>query len=142
MIEFLKYHQEYEQNQLQIRLRLHSEDIRVYRWSRWTKDTRRDGLPDLWLWNTAVHHKSRRCVYLFKKILSFLNFRYDLGTKVLNKVGKLRKHHQFIGIFPTKKGTFDHKSTNQPKPPEETLRRLILFVYKVLLVSNKPLGEN
>lgn len=38
----------------------------------------------------------------------------------LNKAGKLRKHHQFIGIFPTKKGTFNHKSTNQPNPPEES----------------------
>ena len=37
----------------------------------------------------------------------------------LNKVGKLRKHHQFIGILSTKKGTFDHKSTIQPTPPEE-----------------------
>lgn len=37
----------------------------------------------------------------------------------LNNAGKLRKHHQFIGIFLTKKGTFDHKSTNQPNPPEE-----------------------
>ena len=47
-------------------------------------------------------------------------FRYDLGTMSLNKVSKLRKHHQFIGVFSTKKGTFDHKSTNQPKPPEES----------------------
>ena len=51
--------------------------------------------------------------------MSFFNFRYDLGTMALNKAGKLRKHHQFIGVFSTKKGTFDHKSTNQPKPPEE-----------------------
>lgn len=63
---------------------------------------------------------------------SFFLFRYDLGTMSLNQVGELRKYHQFIGIFSTEKGTFDHKSTNQPKPPEETLRRLILFVYKAL----------
>jgi hypothetical protein len=44
----------------------------------------------------------------------------------LNKVGKLRKHHQFIGIFSTKKGTFDHKSTNQPTPPEES--QIFLFI--------------
>jgi len=37
----------------------------------------------------------------------------------LNNAGKLRKHHQFIDIFLTKKSTFDNKSTNQPKPPEE-----------------------
>lgn len=49
---------------------------------------------------------------------SFFLFRYDLGTMSLNQVGELRKHHQFIGIFSTEKGTFDHKSTNQPKPPE------------------------
>ena len=29
----------------------------------------------------------------------------------------------------------------QPKPPEETLRRLILFVYKGLQVTNNHLGE-
>lgn len=50
---------------------------------------------------------------------SFFLFRYDLGTMSLNQVGELRKYHQFIGIFSTEKGTFDHKSTNQPKPPEE-----------------------
>lgn len=50
---------------------------------------------------------------------SFFLFRYDLGTMSLNQVGELRKHHQFIGIFSTEKGTFDHKSTNQPKPPED-----------------------
>lgn len=44
-------------------------------------------------------------------------FRYDLGPMPLNKAGKIRKHHQFIGVFPTKKGTFDYKSTYQPKPP-------------------------
>ena len=44
-------------------------------------------------------------------------FRYDLGPMPLNKAGRIRKHHQFICIFPTKKGTFDYKSTNQPKPP-------------------------
>ena len=38
----------------------------------------------------------------------------------LNNAGKLRKYHHFIGAFSTKKGTFDHKSTNQPKPPEES----------------------
>ena len=48
---------------------------------------------------------------------SFFLFRYDLGTMSLNQVGELRKYHQFIGIFSTEKGTFDHKSTNQPKPP-------------------------
>jgi len=50
----------------------------------------------------------------------------------LNKAGKLRKHHQFIGVFSTKKGTFDRKSTNQPKPPEEDAVKgiFILFVYK------------
>lgn len=53
---------------------------------------------------------------------SFFLFRYDLGTMSLNQVGELRKHHQFIGIFSTKKGIFDHKSTNQPKPPEEVER--------------------
>ena len=41
----------------------------------------------------------------------------------LNKAGKLRKYHQFIGIFPTKKGTFDHKSTNQPKPSVKTIEK-------------------
>ena len=51
---------------------------------------------------------------------SFFLFRYDLGTMSLNQVGELRKYHQFIGIFSTEKGTFDHKSTNQPKPPEES----------------------
>jgi hypothetical protein len=47
---------------------------------------------------------------------SFFLFRYDLGTMSLNQVGELRKYHQFIGIFSTEKGTFDHKSTNQPNP--------------------------
>ena len=47
----------------------------------------------------------------------FFLFRYDLGTMSLNNAGKLRKYHHFIGAFSTKKGTFDHKSTNQPKPP-------------------------
>ena len=45
----------------------------------------------------------------------------------LNKAGKLRKHQQFIGVFSTKKGTFDHKSTNQPKPPEEAERPHFLW---------------
>ena len=49
----------------------------------------------------------------------------------LNKAGKLRKHHQFIGIFPTKKGTFDHKSTNQPKPPEESENSRFCLIFKV-----------
>ena len=57
----------------------------------------------------------------------FLNFRYDLGTMPLNKAGKLRKYHQFIGVFSTKKGTFDHKSTNQPKPPEESESSHFIF---------------
>ena len=51
--------------------------------------------------------------------MSFCNFRYDLGTMALNKAGKVQKHHQFIGVFSTKKGTFDHKSANHPKLPEE-----------------------
>jgi hypothetical protein len=55
-------------------------------------------------------------IYIIKRNL--INFRYDLGTIALNKAGKLRKYHQFIGIFSTKKGTFDRKSTNQPKLPE------------------------
>ena len=54
-------------------------------------------------------------------MMFFLIFRYDLGTMALNNAGKLRKHHQFIGIFPTKKVTFNHKSTNQPNPPEESI---------------------
>ena len=58
---------------------------------------------------------------------SFFLFRYDLGTMSLNQVGELRKYHQFIGIFSTEKGTFDHKSTNQPKPPEESARRALIF---------------
>jgi hypothetical protein len=45
----------------------------------------------------------------------------------LNKAGKLRKHHQFIGVFSTKKGTFDRKSTNQPKPPKESNQLLFLL---------------
>ena len=44
---------------------------------------------------------------------------------VLNEAGKLRKYHQIIDIFSTKKGIFDHKSTNQPKPPEESLMALV-----------------
>ena len=43
----------------------------------------------------------------------------------LNKTGKLRKHHQFIGAFSIKKGTFDHKSTNQP--PDENKK--LHFIY-------------
>jgi hypothetical protein len=31
-------------------------------------------------------------------------------------------------------------SVYQPKPPEETRKRLILFVYKGLWMSNKALG--
>ena len=58
--------------------------------------------------------------------LSF-DFRYDLGTMALNNAGKLRKHHQFIGTFSIKKGTFDLKSTNQPKPPEGALWLHFLF---------------
>ena len=59
---------------------------------------------------------------------SFFLFRYDLGTMSLNQVGELRKYHQFIGIFSTEKGTFDHKSTNQPKPPEARSKDLAFFV--------------
>lgn len=55
---------------------------------------------------------------------SFFLFRYDLGTMTLTKAGKLRKHHQIIGVFSTKKGTFDHISPNQPKPPEEAVKLL------------------
>ena len=33
---------------------------------------------------------------------SFFLFRYDLGTMTLTKAGKLRKHHQIIGVFSTK----------------------------------------
>ena len=62
---------------------------------------------------------------------SFFLFRYDLGTMSLNQVGELRKYHQFIGIFSTEKGTFDHKSTNQPKPPEENGNLDIFFVFLV-----------
>ena len=61
---------------------------------------------------------------------SFFLFRYDLGTMSLNQVGELRKYHQFIGIFSTEKGTFDHKSTNQPKPPEIPSEMAGYFVYK------------
>ena len=64
---------------------------------------------------------------------SFFLFRYDLGTMSLNQVGELRKYHQFIGIFSTEKGTFDHKSTNQPKPPEESHLALI-FVLKPVFI--------
>ena len=62
-------------------------------------------------------------------------FRYDLGTIVLNKVGKLRKYHQFIGVFSIKKGTFDHKSTNQPKTPEENEKSSTVEV-----VANKEMS--
>jgi len=60
----------------------------------------------------------------------------------LNKAGKLRKHHQFIGVFSTKKGTFDRKSTNQPKPPEEDAVKgiFILFVYKAFWDTYVTLG--
>lgn len=44
---------------------------------------------------------------------------------MLNKAGKLQKYHQIIGAFSTKKGTLDHKSTNQPKSPEESKIALI-----------------
>ena len=57
----------------------------------------------------------------------FFLFRYDLGTMSLNQVGELRKYHQFIGIFSTEKGTFDHKSTNQPKPPATSNEKLELI---------------
>ena len=66
-------------------------------------------------------------------MMSFFNFRYDLGTMALNKAGKLRKHHQFIGVFSTKKGTFDHKSTNQPKSPEESRKALIFCLNPVFI---------
>lgn len=46
----------------------------------------------------------------------------------LNKAGKLRKYHQIIEQFSIKKGTFDHKSTNQPKPPEEASKDVSFFV--------------
>lgn len=64
---------------------------------------------------------------------SFFLFRYDLGTMSLNQVGELRKYHQFIGIFSTEKGTFDHKSTNQPKPPEVPSKEGTLFVLQGFL---------
>ena len=55
----------------------------------------------------------------------------------LNNAGKLRKHHQFIGVFPTKKGTFDHKRTNQPKTPEESLISLFFIVlFKFVNLKN------
>ena len=63
---------------------------------------------------------------------SFFLFRYDLGTMSLNQVGELRKYHQFIGIFSTEKGTFDHKSTNQPKPPEESDETISLSFFVVI----------
>lgn len=62
--------------------------------------------------------------------LSF-DFRYDLGTMALNNVGKLRNHHQFIGIFSIKKGIFNHKSTNQPKSPEESESSRFCLIFKV-----------
>jgi hypothetical protein len=59
----------------------------------------------------------------------------------LTKAGKLRKHHQIIGVFSTKKGTFDHKSTNQPKPPEENVLfsfyLAYFYVFLNLTISNK-----
>ena len=51
----------------------------------------------------------------------------------LNKAGELRKYHQFIGIFQTKMATFDHKSTNQPKPPEENKK---FVIYKEFVIIN------
>ena len=61
-------------------------------------------------------------------MMSFFNFRYDLGTMALNNAGKLRKHHQIIGIFSTKKGIFNHKST----PPEGAEGFYFLYNYDIL----------
>lgn len=55
----------------------------------------------------------------------------------LNNDGKLRKHHQFIGGFSIKKGVFNHKSTNQPKPPEEN-KKFNNYKYFVIIST----GDN
>lgn len=59
----------------------------------------------------------------------------------LNKTGKLRKYHQIIDIFSTKKGTFDHKSTNQPKHTEEKgLKEFVSGVKNGMVESTRLLA--